>query len=132
MKTTIAILLFFSTTILFGQQINNSILDSNEVLTTQESNYLDSLFQKTNPPLHFSGKRIAFVVKPEVKIVSKKDFFANYIDSCMKNNSIPHLTIQGPFQNEKKQYGGYDYIFVWPSGGFTKKENEKLLKLLLK
>jgi hypothetical protein len=132
MKIFISFILLISSTIVFGQQSDSLGLGDNAFLNKSELNYIDSLFQN-DPITNFKDQKILFfTTKPSIKIITKKEFFDTLIQPSRNKNKLPHFSTQSQTKEQKEESGGYDVIFIAPSGNISDKERSKQFKQLKK
>lgn len=93
---------------------------------------MDSLF-KNAPGTNFKDQKIVFIDhRWAPKIISKKEFFDLFIKPYRNTNKLPNFSTRDVKANEKKQSGGYDFIFISPSSDLSNKERSIVFKELEK
>lgn len=132
MKTTLTLFLLLSSTILIGQTTDSLGFGDNAFLNKSELNYMDSIF-KGESSANFQGQKILFIShQSKVEIISKKDFFDKFIKPFRNKNILPSFSTRSVQPDEKKQSGGYIFIFIAPSGDIPANERSKIFKQLAK
>ena len=111
------------------QQLDHFGTDSSNTLNSSELNYIDSLFQN-NPNVNFKDQKLIFINKASAKIISKKEFFDDFIKPYRNKNILPSFSTRDVKPDEKRHSGGYDFIFIAPSGDISNKDRKKVMKEL--
>lgn len=132
MKNYILLFFLFSSTIVFGQTADSLGTGNNSFLNKFELSYFDSIF-KNAPDTHFKDQKIVFIDhRWSPRIISKKEFFDLFIKPQRNTNKLPNFSTRDVKADEKKQSGGYDFIFISPSSNLSSKERSELFKELEK
>ena len=130
MKNYILLFLLFSSTIIFGQTADSLGTENNNFFNKFELTYFDSIF-KNAPNTHFKDQKIVFIDhRSSPRIISKKEFFDLFINPQRNINKLPNFSTKDVKSDEKKQSGGYDFIFISPSGSLSSEESSKIFKEL--
>lgn len=130
MKNYILLFFLFSSTILFGQTADSLGTGNNSFLNKFELAYFDSIFEKA-PETSFKDQKIVFIDhRSSPIIISKKEFFDLFIKPHRNTNKLPNFSTRDVKSDEKKQSGGYDFIFISPSGSLSSEERSKIFKEL--
>lgn len=132
MKNYILLFFLLSSTILFGQTADSLGTGNNNFFNKSELTYFDSIFEKA-PETNFKDQKIVFIDhRSSPKIISKKEFFDLFIKPYRNTNKLPSFSTRDVKAEEKKQSGGYDFIFISPLGSLSSKERTAIFKELEK
>lgn len=132
MKNYILLFFLFSSTIIFGQTTDSLGSGNNSFLNKVELTYFDSIF-KHAPNTYLKEQKIVFIDhRWTPRIISKKEFFDLFIKPYRNTNKLPDFSTKDVKANEKKQSGGYDYIFISPSSSLSTDERSNIFKELEK
>lgn len=112
-------------------QSPNSIGD--EMLSTQESELLNSLLEKSRNKFDFHGKKIAFITGSSgSRVLSKADFFNTCVNPWLSDGKTPQIFMVELTGEEKNKSGGYDaFVLSWVKV-FTDKRKKKVIEQLSK
>lgn len=114
----------------FGQETDNLGLGSNIYLNNQEILLVDSILASTDSKVNYNGVKVAFFAGngKETTIVSKKDFFDQFITPYAEKGELPKFSVEFVTEEDLEKTGGYGIIF----SSHTAHVTEKLIKKLRK
>lgn len=118
-----------------GEQIQTQSLNLNgdEMLSTQESELLNSLLEKSRNTFDFHGKKIAFITGSSgSRVLSKADYFNTCVNPWLADGKTPQIFMLELTGEEKNKSGGYDaFVLSWVKV-FTDKRKKKVIEQLSK
>lgn len=118
-----------------AEQIQTQCLNpnENEILSTKESELLNSLLEKSRNTFDFHGKRIAFITGSSgSRVLSKADFFNTCVNPWLADGKTPQIFMVELTSEEKNKSGGYDaFVLSWVKV-FTDKRKKKVIEQLSK
>lgn len=114
-------------------QTQSSTSNGDEMLSTQEAELLNSLLEKSRNTFDFHEKKIAFITGSSgSRILSKADYFNNYIYPWLTNGKKPDIFMVELTAEEKNESDGYDaFVLSWVKV-FTDKRKKKVIEQLAK
>ena len=125
MKTITTLLLFLSSTILFGQETDTAKGIPDMFKDIPIFQFMDSLKRGT---ASWDDKRILFIRDSSAgKVLVDRAYFDNYRE---KHKPKVTYTMMGIDTNKTSKGGGYTLLVHMPNGGLTKKEYKTFYKEL--
>ncbi len=118
-----------------AEQIQTQFSNTNgdEILSTQESELLNSLLEKSRNTFDFHGKKIAFITGSSgSRVLSKADYFNTCVNPWLSDGKTPQIFMIELTGEEKIKSGGYDaFVLSWVKV-FTNKRKKKVIDILSK
>lgn len=115
------------------QEKNEDFIKTNteEMLSPEEAELLNSLLKNSRGKFDFEGKKIAFITGSSGgRILSKMDFFNTCINPWLENNEKPQVFMVLLNDKEKMKSAGYDVLVLSWVKVFTQKYKRKVIKQL--